>query len=214
MEEFIKFLQSNFGVAVGSILTIGFILVIIIARTKIGASSLKKVKNAFTDLKNAYDNKVEELKALKVETFTKLEEYKKEADYYKDIILEICDTIPNKKVKAIGERVRAYTSDEYLKSKIAEIDDYIEVKLDELYIYHEQLKDYYNGLKEKAQIKELEIYSDLQAKMEELTKSLTDYQTGLKTATLEEIEAFKNKYNEWIPLFEELTAKINEFKGE
>lgn len=89
-----------------SVLFISFFAWRVFKSTKFGKKQLVKMENRLTQWESTLRQKEQELTKLKDEIIEKNKELEKHIIKHKEIIIKICETIPNKKVKAIAEKVK------------------------------------------------------------------------------------------------------------
>jgi len=99
--RFIEIMQQPLPVAGISITMIISGALMVISKTSFGKAMLAKMTIKYNELEKEYNDKLNELKELE-------EKYRTESEYYKEILVEVIKTIPNKKVQAIAEKVENY----------------------------------------------------------------------------------------------------------
>ena len=88
-----------------STLIICLFVIKFISMTSFGKKQLKKLNDGFKRIREQTESAKSEYQEFKNNVNSILDDKQKEIDYLKGIIKELCDTLPNKKVKAIGEKV-------------------------------------------------------------------------------------------------------------
>ena len=91
-----------------SILFILIFLWKIFSSTSFGKKQIKKINDGFKRLETFVDEKAKEIEQTKQEIETNIEKFKEDYNFMLSIIVELCETLPNKKVKVIAEKVKEY----------------------------------------------------------------------------------------------------------
>ena len=138
-----------------SILTGGFILWKIIDCTPIGKKGYNAIKDDFEKekakviaYKEIVSDKVKELETTKNECLAILNGYSEQIDNLTENVVKVCETSPNAKIKALGEEIKAQSSN--IKVEIAN--------------KQEQAK---NGLAQELETKDNK-FNELQKELDEL----------------------------------------------
>lgn len=180
--------------------------VAIISRTSFGKVMLNKMSNSYEKLSVDYNNKINELKEFTAKAELELAECKKEVDFYKEIITEVCNVVPNKKVKEIAEKINTYTSDNFLnEQKIAFLGaicgDFAQV--DEIY---QKLLNDWAELSDSEKVKLFEQYQEVKELYEKALAKKLELETEANNLKVEAVEEFKKFMDtwKWTPLIEKL----------
>ena len=100
-----EFLNKPLPVVGISILMICWFAFLIFKRTSFGKRQLKKINEGFLRAHNEVESLKKEYTAFKEGVIKLLDEKQTEINFLKDVVKQICDATPNKKVKAIGEKI-------------------------------------------------------------------------------------------------------------
>lgn len=129
-----EFINQPLPIAIGSITTLGGILWVIISKIGFGSRELKKIrenvegfKTSCGDYKEEAQKYYELAKVEKQEIKTILTNYDSKLDNLENELIKVCETIPNAKVKALAEEIKAthLKLKEELKEDLDNIDEYV-----------------------------------------------------------------------------------------
>lgn len=210
--RFIEILNTPTCIAGITISTLLGGVLIIISRTSFGKSMLTKLTATYTKLKTDYENKINEANKVLTETKAALEKYKQETDYYKSIILELTETIPNIKVKAISTKIKHYTKEELLKALKTELATLISEKTLLIENIKNKLKTFYNALKKKDKAELLTKYNEYLSNLDKLLKDLSDLLKQLDTTDLAGYEILKDIFNSYVGMLETLNNEVEQWQ--
>ena len=88
-----------------SVVTICGCIVYVLSRTSFGKKIMKKLNAGFERVEKQVAEDKKEREEFEKHIKTLLADKDKEIAYLKDVIKKICDALPNKKVKEIGEQI-------------------------------------------------------------------------------------------------------------
>lgn len=80
----------------------------IFSSTSFGKKQIKKINEGFKRLETSVDEKAKEIENTKKEVESYIEESKKDYDFLLSVVIELCETLPNKKIKSIVEKVKEH----------------------------------------------------------------------------------------------------------
>ena len=157
MDKIIEYLNTPIGITGLSIASIGYIFYKIISMTSIGKKGLGTLKNDFGNAVQKVDNGLSKLEEKEKELAKKEEDlkvfvegYSNKVNELSDSLIKVCETIPNAKIKALGEQ---------FKGNVSILNNEINEKL-------EQGKNEFANVKEKVSL------IDIQGKYDELLNEL------------------------------------------
>lgn len=106
----INYVNTPLGIACGTTITIGTVIGVIIRlvydRYKDSVrSDFAKAKKFVEEQKNEAKEYYDQLLKYKQEALDILEAYTSEINFLKDELVEVCNTSPNSKIKALGEKI-------------------------------------------------------------------------------------------------------------
>ena len=157
MDKIIEYLNTPIGITGVSIASIGYIFYKIISMTSIGKVGLRTLKNDFCNTVQKVDDGLAKLEEKEKELAKKEEDlkvfvegYSNKVNELSDSLIKVCETIPNAKIKALGEQ---------FKGNVSILNNEINEKL-------EQGKNEFANVKEKVSL------IDIQGKYDELLNEL------------------------------------------
>ena len=123
-----------------SIVTLGGVAYAIVSKTSFGKKTVNQLKNEFADLKDNVSEKQqmlvmyeEKYKAMQEELKVALSGFNEELAKVESELIEICNTTPNAKVKALGEKIKGdiYDTRTKISEEITNINTNVKSYIDE-----------------------------------------------------------------------------------
>lgn len=109
----IDFLNKPLPIIGISVLTLGGIVIVIISKLGFGSKQIKELKKEYYEFKDKVEKEKEYAeecykKSLEIEESVKamLQEFYNQNDIIIEELIKVCQTIPNAKIKAIGEEIK------------------------------------------------------------------------------------------------------------